>query len=207
MKIEMFFDCASPWSYLAFERIMPLAESFGLEVEWQPILVGGVFNAVNPGIEFNKSKHVLPKRKIEYHIKVMQDWADITGVKIIFPPTGHPLNSVKAMRACLILKPMGLMVPFARGCFQALFGDDRSIADDAVLLDICQRVGVDGPWLLERIAQPDSKAALRAKVDEAIERGAFGVPSTFLNGTDMYFGVDSLQLVAARLGQWRSQQV
>lgn len=206
MKIEMFFDCASPWSYLAFERIIPLASKFGLEIEWHPILVGGVFNAVNPGIEYFNFKEKLPKRKVDYHNKVMQDWADVTGIKIIFPPAGHPINSVKVMRACLIVQSMGLLVPFARASFQAYFGEERSLAEDTVLLDICQKVGIDGPSLLERIAEPDAKAALRAKVDEAIERNAFGVPTIFLNGTDMYFGVDSLPLVEARLEQWRSQQ-
>lgn len=206
MKIEMFFDCSSPWSYLGFERIQPLAKTYGLAVEWQPVLVGGIFNAVNPGIEWNKSKGNMPPRKLDYHHKVMQDWADITGIKIIFPPAGHPINSVKAMRACLIVQPMGLLVPFARACYNAYFGEERSLAEDAVLIDICNQIGVDGPWLLERIAEHQTKAALRANVDEAIARGAFGVPTIYLNDTDMYFGVDSLKLVEARLEQWRSSQ-
>lgn len=204
MKIEMYFDCSSPWSYLGFERIQPLAEKFGLEVEWRPVLVGGIFNAVNPEIVWNKSKGNMSPRKLDYHQKVMQDWADITGIKINFPPAGHPINSVKAMRACLIVQEMRLLVPFARACFQAYFGAERSLAEDEVLLEICEQVGIDGPWLLQRIAEPQAKAALRATVDEAIDRGAFGVPTTYLDGTDMYFGVDSLQLVEARLNRWRS---
>lgn len=204
MKIEMFFDCSSPWSYLAFERIMPIAESYGLTVEWRPVLAGGIFNAVNPGIEWNKSKGNMPPRKIVYHTKVMQDWADITGIEIKFPPKGHPINSVKAMRACLVLQPMGQMIPFARGCFQAYFAKELPLSEDSVLLGICRETGVDGEWLLERITQQDAKDALRAKVNEAIARGAFGVPTTYLNGTDMYFGVDSLQLVSARLEQWQN---
>ncbi|MDE2440724.1 MAG: 2-hydroxychromene-2-carboxylate isomerase [Betaproteobacteria bacterium] len=206
MKIEMFFDCSSPWSYLGFERIQPLAASFGLEIEWHPVLAGGIFNAVNPGIEWNKSKGHMPPRKLDYHQKVMQDWADITGIKIIFPPTGHPVNSAKAMRACLVVQPTGLLVPFARACYRAYFGEEKSLAEDTVLLDICEQVGIDGPWLIQRIAEPETKAALRAKVDEAIERKAFGVPTIYLNGSDMYFGVDSLQLVEARLQQWRNRQ-
>lgn len=206
MKIEMYFDCSSPWSYLGFERIQPLAERFGLEVEWHPVLVGGIFNAVSPGIEWNRSKGHMSPPKLVYHEKVMQDWADIAGLKITFPPAGHPINSVKAMRACLVVQPMGLLVPFARACFKAYFGKDHSLAEDAVLLDICGQVGIDGPWLLRRIAEPETKAALRAEVDEAIERGAFGVPTIYLDRTDMYFGVDSLQLVEARLQRWRSGQ-
>ena len=48
--LEFFFDCSSPWTYLAFERIQPLAEAHGVAIDWMPILVGGVFNAVNPSV-------------------------------------------------------------------------------------------------------------------------------------------------------------
>ena len=51
MKIEFFFDFSSPWTYLAFEHIQPLAAEFDAKIVWRPILVGGIFNAVNPGVE------------------------------------------------------------------------------------------------------------------------------------------------------------
>ncbi len=46
--IEFFFDCSSPWTYLAFHNIQPLAREFGEEISWRPILVGGIFNTINP---------------------------------------------------------------------------------------------------------------------------------------------------------------
>ena len=46
--IEFFFDCSSPWTYLAFHNIQPLAKEFGAAISWRPILVGGIFNTVNP---------------------------------------------------------------------------------------------------------------------------------------------------------------
>jgi 2-hydroxychromene-2-carboxylate isomerase len=45
--IEFFFDCSSPWTYLAFHNIQPLAKELGVEIAWRPILVGGIFNTVN----------------------------------------------------------------------------------------------------------------------------------------------------------------
>ena len=46
MKLEFFFDCSSPRTYLAFEGIQPIAARHGVAIDWRPILVGGVFNAV-----------------------------------------------------------------------------------------------------------------------------------------------------------------
>lgn len=195
MKLEFFFDCSSPWTYLAFERIQPLAAEFAVPILWRPMLVGGIFNAVNPGVEFFKAVDHTPKRKIDYLLKDMQDWAKATDLRINFPPRGHPVNSVKVMRACLVLQPEGKLVPFARAAFRAYFGEERLLSDDAVLADLCREVGVDPEALLARIAEPEIKGALRANVDEAIARGAFGSPTIFLDDDDMYFGVDRLPLL------------
>lgn len=195
MKLEFFFDCSSPWTYLAFERIQPLAASFGVPITWRPILVGGIFNAVNPGVEFFKAAERLPKRKIDYMLKDVQDWARATGLRIAFPPRGHPVNSVKVMRACLVLEPQDKLVPFARAAFEAYFGEERLLSDDQVIADLCHTVGVEPEPLLARIAEQDVKDALRTNVDEAIARGAFGSPTIFLNTHDMYFGVDRLELL------------
>ena len=45
--IEFFFDCSSPWTYLAFHNIQPLAAELGATIRWRPILVGGVFNLMD----------------------------------------------------------------------------------------------------------------------------------------------------------------
>ena len=49
-KIEFFYDCSSPWTYLAFSEIENLSNRHNLELIWKPILVGGVFNSVNPSV-------------------------------------------------------------------------------------------------------------------------------------------------------------
>ncbi len=204
--IECFFDCSSPYTYLAFENLQPLAAEFGAQIVWRPILVGAIFNAVNPGIEFFKASGEprLPQRKIDYALKDLADRSRAAGVTLHFPPRGHPVNSVKVMRACIVLEPLGKLVAFARAAFQAYFGEQRPISDDAVIFDLCAAVGVDAEALLASIAQPQAKAALRANVDEAIARGAFGSPTFYLNGSDMYFGDDRLPLL--RLALERGQQ-
>ena len=46
-RLEFFFDCSSPWTYLAFSRVHDVIERTGAVVAWKPILVGGVFNAAD----------------------------------------------------------------------------------------------------------------------------------------------------------------
>jgi 2-hydroxychromene-2-carboxylate isomerase len=195
MKIEFFFDCSSPWTYLAFENIQPLAAEFDADIVWRPILVGGIFNAVNPGVEYRKRLATDPPRKMTYYLKDLGDWARVAGLEINFPPPGHPVNSVKAMRACLILQEHGKLILWARAVFRAYFTAGLDISADAVLATLCSTVNVDPGWLLTRITEQPVKDALRANVDEAITRGAFGSPTMYLDGDDMYFGVDRLQIM------------
>jgi 2-hydroxychromene-2-carboxylate isomerase len=203
VKIEFFFDCSSPWTYLAFENVQPLAAEFAAQIVWRPILVGGIFNAVNPGVEFNKRKDSMPPRKLAYLQKDLADWARVTGIDIKFPPSGHPVNSVKVMRGCIILAPHGKLIPWARAAFQAYFSGDRDISTEAVIADLCRAVDVDPAWLLASIARQEVKDALRANVDEAIARGAFGSPTCYLDHEDMYFGVDRLQLLRVAMKRKR----
>ena len=75
--IEFFFDCSSPWTYLAFHNIQPLAKEFGADITWRPILVGGVFNTVNPSVYESRDNPVPAKRLPR---KDLADWARSAGL-------------------------------------------------------------------------------------------------------------------------------
>jgi 2-hydroxychromene-2-carboxylate isomerase len=78
--IEFFFDCSSPWTYLAFHNIQPIAEEFGVEISWRPILVGGIFNSVNPSVYASREAPV--PLKARYQKKDLADWARSAGLAI-----------------------------------------------------------------------------------------------------------------------------
>jgi 2-hydroxychromene-2-carboxylate isomerase len=195
--IEVFFDCSSPWTYLAFHNIQPLAAEFGATIAWRPILVGGIFNTINPSV-YEGRAHPVPA-KARYSGKDLQDWARLAGLAIKMPPTVFPVNSVRAMRACIVLEPRGGLVPFARAVFEAYWGDDLDISQVAVLSGVCERLGLDAEPLLAAADAPEIKARLRANTDEVMARGGFGSPTIFVGGDDMYFGNDRLPLVRAAL--------
>jgi 2-hydroxychromene-2-carboxylate isomerase len=190
--IEFFFDCSSPWTWLAFHNIQPMAKELGVEIRWRPVLVGGIFNAVNPSVYEFRERGVPVKQA--YLKKDLQDWARLAGLEIHFPPTVFPVNSVKAMRGCLLLEPEGRLVPFAQAVFEAYWSHDRDISQEAVLADLCSSMDVEPGRFFEGIATPAIKERLKANTDEVIARGGFGSPTIFVGG-DMYFGNDRLGLV------------
>ncbi|HVY13753.1 MAG TPA: 2-hydroxychromene-2-carboxylate isomerase [Rhodopila sp.] len=192
-EVECFFDCSSPWTYFAFESLLRMQAEIGVTIEWRPFLVGGVFNAVNPSVYNSRDKPVPAKEA--YAKKDQQDWARHLGLPILYRPSVFPVNSVKAMRACIVLEPDGKLVPFARAAFKAYWIDDKDISQVPVLTELCAGLGIDASALLAAIEQQPIKDKLRANTQEAINRGAFGSPTMFVGGGDMYFGNDRMPLI------------
>ena len=190
--LEFFFDCSSPWTYLAFHNVQILAAELKEPIHWRPVLVGGIFNSVNPSVYAMRENPVPAKQA--YMLKDLQDWSREAGLKIVMPPRIFPVNSVKAMRGCLWLAPKGQLPAFAKAVFEAYWAREEDISQDAVLLAICQQLGIDGAEFLAGIGQAAIKEQLKANTEEVIARGGFGSPTLFV-GDDMYFGNDRLSLV------------
>ncbi|MEO0883821.1 MAG: 2-hydroxychromene-2-carboxylate isomerase [Pseudomonadota bacterium] len=192
--IDFYFDCSSPWTYLAFHNVQPMAERLGVQIDWKPILVGGIFNSVNPSVYEARKAPV--KAKARYHLKDLKDWAKHSGLDINMPPSAFPVNSVKVMRACIVLNGRDQLVRFARAAFEAYWTEDKDISQAEIFDEICQRCGLDAVELNAAIADRSAKDKLRANTDDLIARGGFGSPTMFV-GDSMYFGNDRLPLVEA----------
>ena len=195
-RFEFFFDCSSPWTYLAFENVQPIALRHEVEIEWRPILVGGIFNTVNASVYESRANPVPIKAR--YYQKDLADWARYTGIAI-GSPTVFPVNSVRAMRGAFVALEHECLVPYAREVFRAYWGELRDISQEDTLSEILAAVELDSVEYFQKINDRSYKDKLRANTDELIERGGFGSPTMFVDGEDMYFGNDRLPLVDARL--------
>lgn len=193
-KIEFFFDLSSPWTYLAFHNIRPILDETGAEITWRPFLVGGVFNAVNKSVYAAREDTKGPKAR--FFMKSLRDWAAWSGLPLHFPAPWHPVRSVHAMRACCALEEdQDALVRFADAAFAAYFDRQENLDEPDVLAAIADGIEMDGAALVAATQTDAVKGKLRANTDEVIERGGFGSPSIFVDGTDMYFGNDQLPLV------------
>ena len=198
--LEFFYDCSSPWTYLAFHRIEEVAARGGAELIWKPILVGGLFNTVNPSVYESRANPV--PAKAAYARKDQQSWARFYGLRIGSPPV-FPVNSVKAMRAAFVAHEHGRISAFSRAVFETYWGDLEDISQDDVLQRIVERVGLDWAEVKTKISTDEYKKKLRDNVDELIARGGFGSPTMYVDRDDMYFGNDRLPLVEHALAEAR----
>ena len=197
-RVEFFYDLSSPWTYLAFTNLWPMLERTGEQSVLRPILVGGVFNAVNQSVY--AARELTDNRKLKHSWKVLLDWAALAGVEMNFPSKWHPAKSVNAMRfACTLEENQDALRRFSKAAFESYFGAQENLDDADVLAAVADRIDLDGAALKAAVQSDDVKARLRSNTEEVIARGGYGSPSIFVDGTDMYFGNDQLPLVEAAL--------
>ncbi len=197
-QIEFFYDLSSPWTYLAFTNTQGVVARTGAAIIYRPILVGGVFNAVNPGVYAAREQS--DNRRLKHSWKVLKDWAALAGVPMNFPSLYHPAKSIHAMRFCCALAgDQTALIAFTKAAFECYFGRQENLDDPDVLVAVANSVGLDGEALRASAQSDPVKLLLRANTDELIARGGYGSPTMFVDHDDMYFGNDQLPLVEAAL--------
>jgi 2-hydroxychromene-2-carboxylate isomerase len=197
-RLEFFYDLSSPWTYLAFTNLSGVLARTGVRARLRPILVGGVFNAVNPAIYASREQS--DNRRVLHGWKVLKDWAKLAGVDMNFPSQWHPAKSVNAMRmACALSDDQPALAAFTKAAFESYFGAQNNLDDPDVLIAAADRVGLGGAAIHAKSISDEIKLELRTNTDELIARGGYGSPTMFVDGDDMYFGNDQLPLVEASL--------
>ena len=155
------------------------------------MLLGAVFKAIGqeqaPILSWGEAKR-------SYYFKDLERWAELYDVPFRFP-TRFPMFSLKALRAYLAL-PEGRRGAFRDRTFRAYWGEDRDIADEAVLAELA---GEDAAALSARIQSPEVKKELLDATQTAIDRGVFGAPTWIVDGRELFWGQDRIALVERAL--------
>ncbi len=197
-KVEFFYDLSSPWTRIAFANFRKAIAGKHVSVIWRPFLVGGVFNAVNDSVYESRKNPDNPKFRRSF--VWLKEWAQLGGLAMNFPSPHHPVKSVNAMRFCCALEDdQPQLAMFSEAVFEAYYNAQRNIDDLDELEQIASACGLDGPALSATASTDACKARLRRNTQEAIDRGAFGSPTLFVDEIFMYFGNDQLPLVMQRL--------
>jgi 2-hydroxychromene-2-carboxylate isomerase len=181
--IEIFFDFISPYAYLASTQIEALGARIGHEVEPRPVLFAAMLNALG-----TKGPAEVPARRA-YVVKDVLRAAHRAGVRVDLPPA-HPFNPLPALRVAALGLDRDLRWRVIHALFAATWAGGRGIDGNERVAEVLEEAGLDGGALLARASEADAKERLRQSTDEAMARGAFGVPTMFVDG-EMFFGFDS----------------
>ena len=190
--VELWFDFASTYSYVAAMRAEEVAAAQGVRVAWRPFLLG-------PSSRRSSGSRTLPSTsRRRAGATCGGTWsacARSTASRGAGPRRFRATGS--SQRASAASSPPSPWAPdFFRGVYLESFQNDRDIAAPEVVGDVLGRLGQDATALLARAAAAEAKAALRSATAAAAAQGFFGAP-TFVAGGEIFFGQDRLEDAAA----------
>ena len=186
MKATFYFDLGSPYAYLSAERISGLFTEAGLEQpEWQPILLGGLFQ------RFGRDSWANGPGRDE-GIAEVERRAALYGLPPLAWPEPWPGNTLAAMRAATFAKQTGRTVSFALAGFRQAFAAGRDLTDPDNVMIAGAACELHPKALLKGAGTEGVKQALRAATDGAAEAGVTGVPAVVV-GEEVFWGDDRLE--------------
>jgi 2-hydroxychromene-2-carboxylate isomerase len=185
---EFWFDFGSTYSYVAAERLGPLAARAGVDVRWRPFLLGPIFTS-QLGIQ-DSPFNVQPVRG-RYMWRDLERLCARSGIPWK-KPSAFPRNGLLAARVSCLAPDAPWVPAFCRAVFRANFAEDRDISTPALVEALLREGGQDGAALVAAAGAPEAKQALRERGDAAARAGIFGAPN-FLVGDELFFGQDRLQ--------------
>ncbi|HZP88016.1 MAG TPA: 2-hydroxychromene-2-carboxylate isomerase [Burkholderiales bacterium] len=182
--IDFYFDFSSPYGYLGSTRIDALAEKYGRQVSWRPILLGATFKVTGlPPLPTVPLKGDYSKRDFERS-------ARFYGVPYN-QPSVFPIASQAPARAFYWLDQTdpAKAKQLAKALLKAYFVDDINISNPSDTLRVAANLGIDAAALEGAINDPAIKGKLKAEVERGIARGVFGSPFVFVDD-EPFWGVD-----------------
>jgi 2-hydroxychromene-2-carboxylate isomerase len=198
--IELWFDFSCPYAYLASRRAKRLA----VEIDWRPMLLGGVFRATGAG---DGPMATLSPQKQAHNYHDMHRWADLFGEPFRLPPA-HPMRTVQALRTLLAL-PRAWWPAAIEAIFVAYWQRGEDITRPEVIAQGLRAAGVPDEVVtaaIRRADDPAIKDELRQRTDEAVSLGIFGAPAWVVrDGGEplLIWGQDRMAWVEAVLAGWR----
>lgn len=190
--LEFYFDFGSPTTYLAYKRLQQLREQYGLEIVYKPVLLGGLFKATG-----NTTPVAVPAKGKYMLESDLPRFARRYGVPLAFNPH-FPINTLNLMRGAIAAQRLDCLDPYLDAMYDAVWVAGENMGDAEVVARVLTDKQLDAAALLELAQDPEVKAELASNTEEAVERGAFGAPTMYMDG-EMYFGQDRLDFVEQAL--------
>ena len=151
-SIDFYFDFISPYSYLAYKKLIRLNKNKNFNINYKPILLGGL----------HKLGGITAPAFNERKMKNMKKDCELVAIKndIKFKwNTKFPINTLYLMRGYLVIES-NLKEKFFNICFEAYWKDNIDISNEININEILESTGFDKKKFFDEIKNTKIKDEL-----------------------------------------------
>jgi 2-hydroxychromene-2-carboxylate isomerase len=195
-SFDFLFDIGGPNGYLTHRVLPDFCARTGAAANYIPVLLGGLMKATGNRPPWAVYADV--PAKLAYERLEFQRFIDAQGLTGFKMNPHFPINTLPIMRALVAAKREGVFMQAVEAMMVAMWEDSLNLSITNVAVEVFDKAGLDGTRLMTLSNDEAIKAELVANTENAVERGAFGIP-TFFVGSDMWFGKERLAQVEQAL--------
>ena len=187
-SVRFLFDYNSPYAYFASLQVEAICGRHGVDIHWQPIVLGGIFK------EDNTTPAFMIEKRRKYVMQDLKNLSEVYGLPYK-ERTAFLFNPILAMRATLQVDQGEPRARAVHSLYSGAFGKDLDLGDSGTVELLLNEAGLDGAALVEGSQQQWVKDALKKSTDDALADGVFGAPTCILEDGRMFWGHDRLKVL------------
>ncbi|AKG21371.1 2-hydroxychromene-2-carboxylate isomerase [Calothrix sp. 336/3] len=190
ITVDFYYGLGSRYSYLAASQLPKIEAETNCKFIWKPIYSGDLMGLreQNPF-----SQHPISGQyNSAYRSQDAKRWADYYHIPF-HEPKISALHPQDLALLTLAAGSFNLLVEYSQAMFDAIFAQGIEI-DEQVAIAVAKNLSIPENQFLQIHASPDTKDQLTSLTREAFDRGAFGVPTFFVE-EEMFWGNDRLVLL------------
>ena len=181
LKIVVFSDYICPFCYIGFYRVEQLKENYDLKVEWRPFEIHP--ETPKEGTDLNNLPY--PKEYLDMMKANIKRLADDVGISLKL--SDKLPNSRLALYLSEFARKNGKFEEFHKLVFDSYWKEGKNIGDQALLLALAEKIGLNRNDILDYINSEEPKSELTKSLKDLRQFGINGVP-TFIIGDKIVVG-------------------
>lgn len=195
--VEFIFDIAAPNGYLAWYPLKQVVARTGAELVVTPVFLGGMHKLTGNAPPMIRDAEV--KGKVAYAALEFQRFIDRHGLTRFKMHPALPFNSILLQRVLVAAADETQRQALVEALLPAVWERNVDCGDPQAVGQELAAAGFDAEALLAATQDPQVKAKLAQNTEAAVERGAFGIPTFYVDG-EMWFGKERLGQLEDYLG-------
>ncbi len=198
-RVELVFDFVSPNAYLVWWPLRELLDRHEAGLDVIPVFLAGMHKLTGNAPPMLRDAEV--KGKNAYAQLEMDRFIAKHGLTKYRLHPQFPFNSITLQRMLQAACEDGRGVQFVEALLRPIWEEGLDVFDPQAIGAALAAAGFDAADLFARAQSDEVKQALAANTDAVVARGAFGIPTMWVDGTEMFFGKERLGQIEELLTQ------
>jgi 2-hydroxychromene-2-carboxylate isomerase len=154
------------------------------------VLLGGIYKLTGNSSPADYLKGI--RNKPDYMALETERFIRRHGITTFRRNPFFPVNTLQLMRGAVAAEAEGVFWPYFQAVCHHMWEEPKKMDDLDVMREALTSSGIDADKIVARSQDPAVKNRLMALTQDAVDRGAFGSPTFFVND-EMFFGKDQLR--------------